>query len=266
MSTTGKVIPSAAAAVADVTDGARLAVGGFGLNGIPDRLIAALVDSGVRDLEVYSNNCGVDDWGLGLLLAGHQIRRVVASYVGENREFARQYLAGELEVELTPQGTLAEKLRAAGVGLPAFYTPAGVGTPIAEGGLPWRYRADGSVEVASPPKETREFGGRHYVLEEALPADVALVHAELGDTEGNLVFNRSAMNFNPLCAMAGTVTIAEVERLVEPGEIDPGQVHLPGIFVQRIVETGPQAKRIEKRTVREHSDGMNHREDREAQR
>lgn len=260
MSTAGKVIGSAAAAVADVTDGSRLAVGGFGLNGIPDQLIAALVDSGVRDLEVYSNNCGVDDWGLGLLLAGHQIRRVVASYVGENREFARQYLAGELEVELTPQGTLAERLRAAGVGVPAFYTPAGVGTPIAEGGLPWRYRADGSVEVVSPPKETREFGGRRYVLEEALPADVALVHAEIGDTEGNLVFNKSAMNFNPLCAMAGTVTIAEVERLVEPGEIDPAQVHLPGIFVQRIVETGPQAKRIEKRTVREDRD------DREAQR
>lgn len=260
MSTTGKVIGSAAAAVADVTDGSRLAVGGFGLNGIPDQLIAALVDSGVRDLEVYSNNCGVDDWGLGLLLAGHQIRRVVASYVGENKEFARQYLAGELEVELTPQGTLAEKLRAAGVGVPAFYTPAGVGTPIAEGGLPWRYRADGSVEVASPPKETRKFGGRRYVLEEALPADVALVHAELGDTEGNLVFNNSAMNFNPLCAMAGTVTIAEVEHLVEPGEIDPAQVHLPGIFVQRIVETGPQVKRIEKRTVREDRD------DREAQR
>lgn len=248
--TSSKVIGSAAEAVAGVTDGARLAVGGFGLNGIPDQLIAALVDSGVRDLEVYSNNCGVDDWGLGLLLAGHQIRRVVASYVGENKEFARQYLAGELEVELTPQGTLAEKLRAAGVGVPAFYTPAGVGTPIADGGLPWRYRADGSVEVASPPKETREFRGRRYVLEEALPADVALIHAELGDTEGNLVFNKSAMNFNPLCAMAGTVTIAEVERLVEPGEIDPAQVHLPGIFVQKIVETGPQTKRIEKETTR----------------
>ena len=251
MTSTSKVVGDVAEAVADVKDGDRLAVGGFGLNGIPDRLIAALVDRGVTDLEVYSNNCGVDDWGLGLLLAGHQIRRVVASYVGENKEFARQYLAGELEVELTPQGTLAEKLRAAGVGVPAFYTPAGVGTPIADGGLPWRYNDDGSVAVASPAKETRDFGGRRYVLEDALPADVALVHADIGDTEGNLVFNKSAMNFNPLCAMAGTITVAQVERLVEPGEIDPAHVHLPGIFVQKIVETGPQEKRIEKRTVRD---------------
>ncbi|MGO3362643.1 MAG: CoA transferase subunit A [Corynebacterium sp.] len=247
---TSKVVASAAEAVADVADGARLAVGGFGLNGIPDQLISALVDAGVGDLEVYSNNCGVDDWGLGLLLANHQVRRVVASYVGENKVFARQYLAGELEVELTPQGTLAEKLRAAGLGIPAFFTPAGVGTPIAEGGLPWRYWQDGSVQVASPAKEVREFGGRPYVLEESLPADVAMVHAEVGDTEGNLVFNKTAMNFNPLCAMAGEVTIAEVETLVEPGVIDPAQVHLPGIFVQRVVHTGPQEKRIEKRTVR----------------
>lgn len=245
----GKVVGSAAEAVIDVAAGSSLAVGGFGLVGVPDRLIAALVDTGVGELEVFSNNCGVDDWGLGLLLAQHRIRRVVASYVGENKEFARQYLAGELEVELTPQGTLAEKLRAAGTGVPAFYTPAGVGTPIAEGGLPWRYNADGTVAVASPPKEIREFRGRRYVLEEALQADVALVHAIRGDTEGNLVFAKTAMNFNPLCAMAGTVTIAEVEELVEPGEIDPAEVHLPGIFVQRIVETGPQEKRIEKRTV-----------------
>ncbi|MGP5929061.1 CoA transferase subunit A [Corynebacterium glyciniphilum] len=248
-----KVVATPEKAVRDIADGARLAVGGFGLNGIPDSLIAALVDTGVSDLEIYSNNCGVDDWGLGLLLNNRQVRRVVASYVGENKEFARQYLAGELEVELTPQGTLAEKLRAAGIGVPAFYTPAGVGTPIADGGLPWKYREDGSVAVASPPKEVREFGGRRYVLEEALPADVALIHAEIGDTEGNLVFAKSAMNFNPLCAMAGRITIAEVERLVEPGEIDPAQVHLPGIFVQRIVETGPQEKRIEKRTVRAES-------------
>lgn len=251
-----KVVATPGEAVRGIADGSRLAVGGFGLNGIPDSLIAALVDTGIRDLEIYSNNCGVDDWGLGLLLNNRQVRRVVASYVGENKEFARQYLAGELEVELTPQGTLAEKLRAAGVGVPAFYTPAGVGTPIADGGLPWKYRADGSVAVASPAKEVREFGGRRYVLEEALPADVALVHAQVGDTEGNLVFSKSSMNFNPLCAMAGTVTIAEVEHLVEPGEIDPAQVHLPGIFVQHIVETGPQQKRVEKRTVREDEEGQ----------
>lgn len=246
---TSKVVATAQEAVRDVSDGARLAVGGFGLNGIPDTLISALVETGVGELEIYSNNCGVDDWGLGLLLNNRQVRRVVASYVGENKEFARQYLTGELEVELTPQGTLAEKLRAAGVGVPAFYTPAGVGTPIADGGLPWKYREDGSVAVASPPKEVREFDGRRFVLEEALPADVALVHAEVGDTEGNLVFAKSTMNFNPLCAMAGTMAIAEVERLVEPGEIDPAQVHLPGIFVHRVVETGEQDKRIEKRTV-----------------
>ncbi|MCJ7857694.1 CoA transferase subunit A [Corynebacterium kalidii] len=244
-----KVVGTAAEAVAGIDPGSSLAVGGFGLVGVPDALIAALVDTGVDELEVFSNNCGVDDWGLGPLLVQHRIRRVVASYVGENKEFARQYLAGELEVELTPQGTLAERLRAAGTGVPAFYTPAGVGTPVADGGLPWRYNGDGSVAVASPPKEVREFHGRRYVLEEALPADVGLVHAVRGDTEGNLVFAKSAMNFNPLCAMAGAVTVAEVEELVEPGEIDPAEVHLPGIFVQRIVETGPQEKRIEKRTV-----------------
>src|SRR5690349_21528313 len=165
---------------------------------------------------------------------------MVASYVGENKEFARQYLSGELEVELTPQGTLAERMRAGGAGIPAFYTPAGVGTPVSEGGLPWRYNADGSAALASPPKETREFGGKTYVLEEAIAADFALVHAEIGDTEGNLVFNKTAMNFNPLAAMAGRITIAQVEKLVEPGELDPAQVHLPGVFVQRIVHTGLQ--------------------------
>ncbi len=188
--------------------------------------------------------------GLGVLLALGRIRRVTASYVGENKEFARQYLAGELEVELTPQGTLAERLRAGGAGIPAFYTPAGVGTPVSDGGLPWRYGADGSIVIASPPKEIRTFGDKRYVLEEAINADYALVHALLGDTEGNLVFNKTAMNFNPLAAMAGRTTIAQVERLVEPGQIDPGSVHLPGVFVQRIVHTGPQDKRIEKRTVR----------------
>lgn len=245
-----KVYDSAAAAVADITTGATLAVGGFGLCGIPDALIEAIADSSATDLEVFSNNCGVDDHGLGVLLSLGRIRRVTASYVGENKEFARQYLAGELEVELTPQGTLAERLRAGGTGIPAFFTPAGVGTPVADGGMPWRYATEGSVAIASPPKETRVFGDKRYVLEEAINADFALVHARLGDTDGNLVFEKTAMNFNPLAAMAGRVTIAQVEELVEPGAIDPGQVHLPGVFVQRVVHTGPQNKRIEKRTVR----------------
>ncbi|MFE4499083.1 CoA transferase subunit A [Rhodococcus sp. NPDC056743] len=244
-----KVVSSAADAVADIASRATLAVGGFGLCGIPDALIAAIAVGAATDLEVFSNNCGVDDYGLGILLSAHRIARVTASYVGENKEFARQYLSGELEVELTPQGTLAERLRAGGAGIPAFYTPAGVGTPIEEGGLPWRYNADGSVAVASPPKATAVFGDRRYVLEEAITADFALVHADYGDTEGNLVFNKTAMNFNPLAAMAGRITIAQVEHLVEPGEIDPAHVHLPGVFVQRVVHTGVQDKRIEKRTV-----------------
>ncbi|OZF52958.1 CoA transferase subunit A [Rhodococcus sp. 14-2470-1a] len=245
----GKVYELVASAVADIGNGAKIAVGGFGLCGIPDALIEAIAATDATDLEVFSNNCGVDDHGLGILLAIGRIRRVTASYVGENKEFARQYLAGELEVELTPQGTLAERLRAGGTGIPAFFTPAGVGSPIADGGMPWRYNVDGTIALASPPKETRVFGSKRYVLEEAINADYALVHAELGDTEGNLVFDKTAMNFNPLAAMAGRVTVAQVERLVEPGEIDPAAVHLPGVFVQRIVHTGPQNKRIEKRTV-----------------
>ena len=245
-----KVYATAAQAISDISDGATMTVGGFGLCGIPDALIDALAEAGSTDLEVFSNNCGVDDHGLGILLSLGRIRRVTASYVGENKEFARQYLAGELEVELTPQGTLAERMRAGGAGIPAFFTPAGVGSPVADGGLPWRYDSDGSVAVASPPKETRVFGAKRYVLEEAINADYALVHAQIGDTDGNLVFNKTAMNFNPLAAMAGRVTIAQVEKLVKPGEIDPAAVHLPGVFVQRIVATGPQDKRIEKRTVR----------------
>lgn len=246
---TRKTYDSAADAVADIGRGATIAVGGFGLCGIPDALIEAIADTDADELEVFSNNCGVDGYGLGILLAAGRIRRVTASYVGENKEFARQYLAGELEVELTPQGTLAERLRAGGTGIPAFFTPAGVGSPIADGGMPWRYNADGSVSIESPPKETRVFGNKRYVLEEAINADFALVHAEIGDTAGNLVFDKTAMNFNPLAAMAGRITIAQVEKLVEPGEIDPAQVHLPGVFVQRVVHTGPQDKRIEKRTV-----------------
>ena len=244
-----KTVETAAAAVADIPDGSTLAVGGFGLCGIPSALIQAILDDGTTDLEVVSNNCGVDDWGLGLLLAEHRIRKMISSYVGENKEFARQFLSGELEVELTPQGTLAEKLRAGGAGIPAFFTPAGVGTQIATGGLPRRYAADGSVAVASEPKEVRTFDDADYVLERSLRPDFALVHAAKGDRHGNLVFHAAAMNFNPLAAMAGRVTIAEVEELVEPGELDPGQVHCPGIFVQRVVHAPAVEKRIERRTV-----------------
>ena len=246
-----KIFGQIAAAVADIGDGASLAVGGFGLCGIPDKLIEAIAQSGATDLEVFSNNCGVDGVGLGVLLSLGRVRRVTASYVGENKEFARQYLAGELEVELTPQGTLAERMRAGGAGIPAFYTPAGVGSPVSDGGLPWRYAPDGSIQIASPPKEIRVFNGKRYVLEEAINADFALVHAKRGDTTGNLVFNKTAMNFNPLAAMAGRITIAQVEELVSPGEIDPNEVHLAGVFVQRIVHTGAQDKKIEKRTVRD---------------
>lgn len=246
-----RVVESAAEAVADIPSGATLAVGGFGLCGIPDTLISALAESGATNLEVFSNNCGVDGHGLGILLALRRIHRVTASYVGENKEFARQYLSGEIEVELTPQGTLAERLRAGGVGVPAFFTPAGVGSPVADGGLPWRYNSDGSVAVASPPKEVRVFAGKRYLLETAIKADFALVHAQLGDTAGNLVFDKAAINFNPLAAMAGRVTIAQVEKLVTPGLLEPSCVHLPGIFVQRVIESGPQTAIIEKRTVRE---------------
>jgi 3-oxoacid CoA-transferase subunit A len=248
-----KVVASAAEAVADIKDGASLAVGGFGLCGIPSVLIKAVLDGGATNLSVTSNNCGVDDAGLGVLLSERRVSRVMASYVGENKEFARQFLAGELEVELTPQGTLAEKMRAGGCGIRAFYTPTGVGTQIADGGLPWRYNPDGSIAVSSPPKETREFGGRLCVLEESVTTDFALVRASVGDRHGNLVFHESARNFNPVVAMAGRVTIAEVEKLVEPGELDPDSIHLPGVFVQRVVALTPEEaadKRIEKRTVR----------------
>ncbi|GAA4985050.1 CoA transferase subunit A [Yinghuangia aomiensis] len=245
-----KTWTSAADAVADIPDGATVAVGGFGLCGIPHDLIEALLDAGAGGLHVVSNNCGVDDGGLGVLLAAKRIVRTTSSYVGENKEFARQYLAGELEVELVPQGTLAERLRAGGSGIPAFYTPAGVGTAVAEGGLPWRYAADGSVAVASPARETRLFGGVEYVLEESVRTDFALVRAAVGDTDGNLVFHASARNFNPLAAMAGRITVAEVERLVPAGELDPDAVHLPGVFVQRVVAVAdPARKRIEKRTT-----------------
>jgi 3-oxoacid CoA-transferase subunit A len=244
-----KVVPTAEAAVADVTAGSSMAVGGFGLCGIPSALIEALLASGVGDLETVSNNCGVDEWGLGMLLAAKRIRRTTGSYVGENKEFERQFLAGELEVELVPQGTLAERLRAGGAGIPAFYTPAGVGTQVADGGLPVRYGEGGDVAIASSPKEVREFDGRQYVLELAIRTDFALVHARYGDRHGNLVYEKSAQNFNPLCAAAGRITIAEVETLLEPGELEPMQIHTPGIFVQRVVHVPDAEKRIERRTV-----------------
>lgn len=251
-----KVVTSSTEALEGVLDGMTLAVGGFGLCGIPSVLIAGLLERGTADLEIVSNNCGVDGWGLGVLLSAGRIRRIIGSYVGENKEFARQYLSGELEVELTPQGTLAEKLRAGGSGIPAFFTATGVGSQVSQGGMPWRYDSEGNVALASPPKATREFDFlgqvRDYVLEEAIVADFGLVRAWKGDRHGNLVFRASARNFNPLCAMAGRVAVAEVEELVEPGEIDPDTVHLPGIYVQRVLPLTPEQagdKRIERLTI-----------------
>ena len=249
-----KTFASAAAAVADIPDGASLAVGGFGLSGNPIALIEALLAQGTTDLSIVSNNCGVDDWGLGVLLNAKRIRKMTSSYVGENKEFERQFLSGELELELTPQGTLAEKLRAGGSGIAAFYTQTGVGTQVAEGGLPRRYDGHGGIAVASPQKDVRRFAvtgaDRDYVLEEAIVTDYALVHALRGDVHGNLVFNKSARNFNPLAAMAGRVCIAQVEELVPAGELDPDAIHLPGIYVHRLVEVGRGIeKRIERRTV-----------------
>jgi 3-oxoacid CoA-transferase subunit A len=252
-----KTYPSAAAAVADIPHGASLAVGGFGLVGVPIVLIRALLAQATTDLRVVSNNCGVDGWGLGELLENGRISRVTASYIGENKDFARRYLGGLLEVELTPQGTLAERLRCGGSGIPAFFTASGVGTMVAEGGLPWRYGPGGEVVLSSPPKETRTFsslrGPTEYVLEEAIVTDFALVRAARGDRHGNLVFEKSARNFNPVAGMAGRITIAEVDELVEPGEIDPDQVHLPGIYVDRIIQLSPEQAAdlpIEKTTTR----------------
>jgi 3-oxoacid CoA-transferase subunit A len=230
----GKLYDSAAQALAGVVaDNQTLAVGGFGLCGIPEALIEALRDSGVTGLTAISNNAGVDGFGLGLLLETRQIRRMISSYVGENKEFERQFLAGELELEFNPQGTLAERLRAGGAGIPAFFTRTGYGTVVAEG------------------KETRQFGEHHYVMETALVADVSLVKAWKADASGNLVFRKTARNFNPACAMAGKVCIAEIEELVAVGELDPDHVHLPGIYVDRIVVNPNPEKRIEQRTVRQ---------------
>lgn len=227
-----KVYPNAHVALADIVhSGQTLAVGGFGLCGIPEALIAALRDSAVKDLTVISNNAGVDGFGLGQLLESRQIKKMISSYVGENKEFERQYLAGELILEFTPQGTLAEKLRAGGAGIPAFFTRTGVGTIVAEG------------------KELRDFNGQTYLLEPALTADIALIKAWKADRSGNLIYRRTARNFNPLCAMAGKITVAEVESIVENGELDPDHIHTPGIFVQRIVHHPFPEKRIEQRTL-----------------
>ncbi|AKP46192.1 MULTISPECIES: CoA transferase subunit A [Bacillus] len=217
-------------AIQDIQDGMTIMVGGFGLVGIPENLIKALAESGVKDLTVISNNCGVDDWGLGLLLRNKQIKKIIGSYVGENKEFERQVLSGEVEVELIPQGTLAERIRAGGAGIPAFYTPAGVGTPIAEG------------------REVRTFQNKKYLLEYGMTADFSLIRAAKGDKMGNLIYNKTARNFNPMMAAAGKVTIAEVEELYEIGELDPDQIHTPGIYVQHLV-VGQQEKRIERLTV-----------------
>ncbi len=245
-----KVYPSAREACADIPSGATVLAGGFGLCGIPERCIAAIRELGVRELTFVSNNCGVDDFGLGILLGNRQIAKMVSSYVGENKEFERQYLSGELEVELTPQGTLAERLRAGGAGIPAFYTPTGVGTAVSEGGLPLKYAPDGSVAKWSEKKEVREIDGREYVLERAIRGQFAIVKAWKGDRFGNLVYRHTAMNFNPMVATAADVTIAEVEELVEVGSLDPDAVHTPGIYVHRIFQGERYEKRIERRTTR----------------
>jgi 3-oxoacid CoA-transferase subunit A len=227
-----KVYPNAAAALVGVEDNMTLMLGGFGLCGIPENCIAALVEMGVKGLTCISNNAGVDGFGIGLMLQNRQVKKMISSYVGENAEFERQLLSGELEVELIPQGTLAERCRAGGAGIPAFFTPAGFGTEVAEG------------------KETREYNGKMYVLETALHADFAIVKAWKGDTHGNLIFKGTARNFNPMMAAAGRITVVEVEELVQPGELDPNQIHTPGVYVQRIFQGTAYEKRIEQRTVR----------------
>lgn len=227
----GKISDSFEAAIQDIHDGATIIVGGFGLCGIPEKAIQALREKGVKDLTIVSNNCGVDDWGLGLLLANKQIKKMISSYVGENKIFERQFLSGELEVELVPQGTLAERIRAGGAGIPGFYTATGVGTPIAEG------------------KEHKEFDGKTFILEKGIVGDFALVKAWKADTLGNLMYQKTARNFNPLAAMAGKITIAEVEEIVAVGELDPDQIHTPSIYVQRVLKGENYVKRIERKKV-----------------
>lgn len=242
-----KVIASVEEAVADIPDGSSIAVGGFGLVGIPAQLIAALRSQGASELTIISNNLGTDDFGLGLLLKDHRIARSIGSYLGTNKEYARQYLEGELTVEFTPQGTLAERMRAGGAGIPAFYTKAGVGTPLADGDIPTRYDPDGTIAETSAPKETREFNGELYVMEEALTPDFAFVHAARADRFGNLAFNKTAQNFNPDAAKSADITIVQAEQLVEA--VPPAEVDVPGIYVDRVVEVGKQETGIEFRTV-----------------
>ena len=245
-----KVIPSATAAIADIEDGAVVLAGGFGLCGNPENLIRALHKRGTAKLTIISNNCGTDDKGLGVLLANGQVEKMVSSYVGENKIFERKFLTGELEVELNPQGTLAERIRAGGAGIAAFYTPTGYGTWISEGGTPQRHDSAGNVTQSSCKKETREFDGRGYVLETALRGDFSLIKAYKGDRFGNLIYRKTARNFNPIMATAANVTIAEVEELVEPGELDPDEIHTPGVFVHRVIKGEFYEKPIEQRTVR----------------
>ena len=245
-----KIFASAREAIADIADGATLMAGGFGHCANTENLITALHEGGVKGLTIISNNCGTTDKGLGVLLASGQVKKMVSSYVGENKEFERRFLTGELEVELNPQGTLAERIRAGGAGIPAFYTATGVGTQVADGGLPMRYRKDGSVELASPKKETRELDGRMYVLETALRADFALVRAWKADRAGNLVFRKTARQFSPMMCTAAKVTIVEAEHIVDVGELDPELVHVPGIYVKRLIQGAHYAGWIEQRTVR----------------
>ncbi|MDK4323892.1 CoA transferase subunit A [Corynebacterium accolens] len=242
-----KVIASVEEAVADIPDGSSIAVGGFGLVGIPAQLIAALRSQGASELTIISNNLGTDDFGLGLLLKDHRIARSIGSYLGTNKEYARQYLEGELTVEFTPQGTLAERMRAGGAGIPAFYTKAGVGTPLADGDIPTRYNPDGTIAETSAPKETRDFNGELYVMEEALTPDFAFVHAARADRFGNLAFNKTAQNFNPDAAKSADITIVQAEQLVEA--VPPAEVDVPGIYVDRVVKVGKQETGIEFRTV-----------------
>jgi len=245
-----KIYKSADEAVADIPQGAKLLVGGFGLCGIPENLIEAVRKKGVDKLTIVSNNAGVDDFGLGVLLKNNQVKRMISSYVGENATFESQYLNGQLEVELTPQGNLAERIRAGGAGIPAFYTSTGVGTVLVEeGGFPIKYGPNGSVEIKSEPRETKEFNGRKYCLEESITGDYSLIKAWKADTRGNLIFRNTARNFNPPMATAGNITIAEVEEIVEPGQIKPDEIHVPGIYVQRLIKGPSYEKRIERLTV-----------------
>lgn len=245
-----KILTDIRIAIDSIVDGSVIMSGGFGLCGNPEHLIQAIYDKGVKDLTIISNNCGTTELGLGILLKAGRIKKMISSYVGENKIFEAQYLSGDLEVELTPQGTLAEKIRAGGAGIPAFYTPTGVGSMVAEGGLPMRYNKNGDIIKISEPKEIRVFNGKDYVLEEALTADVAIIRAQCADPFGNLIFNKTARNFNPIMAMAAKTCIVEVEKMVGLGELNPDHIHLPGVYVKHIIVGTSFQRWIEQRTVR----------------